>query len=60
MQYWHKIGKGNFPYLNVANIFRRAQYGHKDYLHKFSGALEIDRYFPGFNSFKQQKKHINL
>ena len=36
MQYWLKIGKGNFPYLIMANIFARARIRHKCNLHKFS------------------------
>jgi hypothetical protein len=35
-----------------------AQYDHKEYLHKFSSTLEMDRYFPGFNSLNWQKKEL--
>ena len=44
----------------MANIFMRAQYDHKEYLHKFSWTLDMDRYFPGFNSSKRQKKELIL
>ena len=35
-EYWLKIGKGNFAYLNMANISARARIRHKYHLHKFA------------------------
>ena len=52
--------KMQFPFLIMANIFMRAQYDHKEYLHKFSWTLETDRYFPWFNSSEKQKKELIL
>ena len=44
----------------MANIFMGAQYGHKEYLHKFSWTLEMNRYFTGFNSSVRQKMELIL
>ena len=44
----------------MANIFMRAHYIYKEYLHKFSWTLGMDRYFPGFNSSERKKKELIL
>jgi hypothetical protein len=47
-----------FLLFNYGQYFYGAQYDHKEYIHKFSWTLEMDRYFPGFNSFNWQKKEL--
>ena len=56
IQYWHKIRKGDFPYLIMANMTARAWVRHNYQLHQFTWILEMASYAFGFYTSERQEK----